>query len=329
MSATSDNLTLGRGVRVSPSSYERAASAAASRGSYRSRQAYGAASSASYSTSLTLVGSSYGAYGAAGSYAGRGSSGSYASYGAGRGAYAGAAPERGARGSGRSSARASRGERERAPERRAREPYAGHSRYAAGRGSRQAQGRERMDAPSRISRSSRASRTGAVAPARVAPARGEGAASVHERASAALASSPLRAPFAWVCNHLLVVGVIAAIVFAIGMLYTPLQSLYVARRANSALEVQLSEISATNSGLQSEVDALMTREGIEDEARRRGYVTEGETPVDMSGVDASGGASTDDSVLNGVSAAEQASDEPWYISLLDFVFQYNPETQGL
>ena len=48
--------------------------------------------------------------------------------------------------------------------------------------------------------------------------------------------------------------------------------------------------------MQSQVDSLMTREGIEDEARRRGYVSEGDTPVDMSGVDDTGCPSADTTV---------------------------------
>ena len=52
-------------------------------------------------------------------------------------------------------------------------------------------------------------------------------------------------------------------------------------------------------------------EGIQDEARKRGYVSEGETGVKVEGLDESS------------SSSDLSSDsDPWYITVLDFVFSY-------
>lgn len=163
---------------------------------------------------------------------------------------------------------------------------------------------------------------------------------------------------AWAVAHRALAVCMASLLVVAIALYAPLQAYYAAVRTNEALSNQLSSINASNETMQAQVDALMTREGIEDEARRRGYVQEGETAVEMSGVtdsmdpssdptvtssddsgdsgssDGSGSSSSDTSSTSGddatVSSANGASvSDAWYTGLLDFVFAYDPSTQGV
>lgn len=140
-------------------------------------------------------------------------------------------------------------------------------------------------------------------------------------------ASQAQGVLAWAMEHRALSIAFVAIVALALMLYPPLKALYGASRTNALLSTQLSSVTATNDTLQGEVDNLMTREGIEDEARRRGYVTEGDTPVDMSGVEDSGGASSDSTVSTDESAS--TASDPWYVSALDFIFGYNPADQGV
>ena len=133
-------------------------------------------------------------------------------------------------------------------------------------------------------------------------------------------ASQAQGVLAWTMEHRALSIALVAIVALALMLYPPLKALYGASRTNALL-------SATNDTLRGEVDNLMTREGIEDEARRRGYVTEGDTPVDMSGVEDSGGASSDSTVSTDESTS--TASDPWYVSALDFIFGYNPADQGV
>ena len=149
--------------------------------------------------------------------------------------------------------------------------------------------------------------------------------SAKDRAASA-AGAGAQGIFAWFVGHKrlsIALGVILALAIVV---YPPVCSLYSAARSNAILSAKLSEATTTADTLQNEVDSLMTREGIEDEARRRGYVSEGETAVDMSGVEDSGSASSDSTVTESTGGSEE---DPWYIQALDFVFRYDASTQGI
>lgn len=109
----------------------------------------------------------------------------------------------------------------------------------------------------------------------------------------------------------LVVAVVALIVLV--TLYGPAQGLYAAWREQMLNQATLDGLTASIDEYQHDIDQLQTREGIEDEARKRGYVTEGESGVTAVGL------------------PEEEDDEqpeqslPWYLSLGDFVFQYHEE----
>ena len=149
------------------------------------------------------------------------------------------------------------------------------------------------------------------------------------RERGAAKASPAQAVVGWCSSHLMLCIVVGIIVVVLGALYSPAKALYGARRTNAVLAQRLDAATSSAQTLQSEVDSLMTREGIEDEARRRGYVQEGDTAVDMDGVTDSGSATTDESVTNDTSATTDEEPTPWYTSVLDFIFDYDPSTQGV
>lgn len=119
---------------------------------------------------------------------------------------------------------------------------------------------------------------------------------------------------------------LAALVIAIFMIYPPARDYYVAWRTQSELQATYDAVSADNSALQSDVDRLQSREGIEDEARKHGYAYEGENTLDVQGL--SGDDSNQGSnPLDGEVQAEQ-TDLPWYVRLGDIVFFYTPGSAG-
>lgn len=140
--------------------------------------------------------------------------------------------------------------------------------------------------------------------------------------------NPLTAVVGWAGAHRALSIAMATVLVAVAMLYSPARAYYAAVRVNSVLSSQLSDVNASNDSLQSDVSSLMTKEGIEDEARRRGYVSKGDTAVDMSGVSDSGGATSDQASATSDDTASSAA-EPWYLSVLDALFGYDPSTQGV
>lgn len=140
--------------------------------------------------------------------------------------------------------------------------------------------------------------------------------------------NPLAAVAGWAGAHRALSIAMATVLVAVAMLYPPARAYYAAVRVNSVLSSQLSDVNASNDSLQSDVSSLMTKEGIEDEARRRGYVSKGDTAVDMAGVSDSGGATSDQTSATADGTASSVA-EPWYLSALDALFGYDPSTQGV
>ena len=111
------------------------------------------------------------------------------------------------------------------------------------------------------------------------------------------------------------VPVLVAVVVLVVLvsLYGPAQGLYSAWREQALNQETLDGLNASIEEYQHDIDQLQTREGIEDEARKRGYVTEGESGVTAVGLPEEGQEEE----------VEQAL--PWYLALGDFVFQYHEE----
>ena len=105
--------------------------------------------------------------------------------------------------------------------------------------------------------------------------------------------------------------VLAVILVVAAALYAPARTYYSAWRTNGILQSSKDAIDQSNSAYESDNSRLMSSEGIQDEARKRGFVSEGETGVKVEGLDESS------------SSSDLSSDsDPWYITVLDFVFSY-------
>lgn len=157
--------------------------------------------------------------------------------------------------------------------------------------------------------------------ARVAPDRAaDGRPAEPRREAASLPTIDVNGALSAIGNfvvHFRVALLIAALVLGVLMaMYGPVQTYYRAWRAGQDLQAQLDELNASNEQYKDDIQALQTREGIEDEARRRGYVTNGETKVVVDGLN----DGSDDSSQS--SDGDQQVQKPWYIELGDKVFHY-------
>ena len=85
-------------------------------------------------------------------------------------------------------------------------------------------------------------------------------------------------------SHKLLCIVVGVLVAAAVLLYGPAATYYRAWRAGLDLQAQYDALAQSNDQIQQQNDALLTREGIEEEARRRGYVGAGETGVVVEGL---------------------------------------------
>lgn len=106
----------------------------------------------------------------------------------------------------------------------------------------------------------------------------------------------------------IVVGVLLAVAV---LLYGPAATYYRAWRAGLDLQAQYDALAQSNDQIQQQNDALLTRKGIEEEARRRGYVGAGETGVVVEGL-------PDDST----SSSDATPEYPWYVGVGDVIFGY-------
>lgn len=126
-----------------------------------------------------------------------------------------------------------------------------------------------------------------------------------------------------VASHVQARGVLitATIALVVFMLFAPLRDLYIANRRLDTLQQTYDALLAENDGIRAELDALQTREGIENIARERGYVEPGETKVLVEGYEpeetASGAAAV-------VADLELPDEREWYIRILDDIFGYDP-----
>lgn len=102
-------------------------------------------------------------------------------------------------------------------------------------------------------------------------------------------------------------------------LYQPVQQYYQSMRARDALALEYAALQERGEALQSNVDTLSSDAGMEDLAHEQyGLVKEGETAVNVSGVeDSSDGSST---IPPNVSADSIDPPDTWYSSILDPLF---------
>lgn len=113
------------------------------------------------------------------------------------------------------------------------------------------------------------------------------------------------------------VACVVALVLVVA-LYGPACSLYQAWRENGVLQDEQARATVESDELESDIANLMTEEGIKDEARRRGYVDDGETRIVVEGGEEDDG-----------STEESTGDEtPWYLHVADFIFRYDGSDGG-
>lgn len=112
-------------------------------------------------------------------------------------------------------------------------------------------------------------------------------------------------------SHKLLCIAVGVLVVAALLLYGPAATYYRAWRAGLDLQAQYDALAQSNDQIQQQNDALLTRKGIEEEARRRGYVGAGETGVVVEGL-------PDDST----SSSDATPEYPWYVGVGDVIFGY-------
>lgn len=127
---------------------------------------------------------------------------------------------------------------------------------------------------------------------------------------------------------------IALVVLAVlASMYGPVRDYYVAYRTSEVLTKQIALRESYNKSIQSEVDTLLSREGIEDAARTRlGLVMPGESTLTVKGLD--GDSSDSDSPSSTTMSADElekleadaVNDAPWFIKALDVLFFFNSTT---
>ena len=109
--------------------------------------------------------------------------------------------------------------------------------------------------------------------------------------------------------------VIAAI--ALGVL-GPVHDFYVARRTGDVLEQKKAYIEEKNSELEAERDSLFTEEGVETQARKRGYVSLGEVGVNVEGLEQK-------EVEDPSKPVEYPDSRSWFDKMLDTLFGFSPQ----
>ena len=109
--------------------------------------------------------------------------------------------------------------------------------------------------------------------------------------------------------------VIAAIVLGV---LGPVHDFYVARRTGDVLEQKKAYIEEKNSELEAERDSLFTEEGVETQARKRGYVSPGEVGVNVEGLEQKDADDPSKPV-------EYPDSRSWFDKMLDTLFGFSPQ----
>lgn len=152
------------------------------------------------------------------------------------------------------------------------------------------------------------------------PSAGERVAAARERAASGAQSARERATSAreWAVSHRRLWIVLAVVVAVAAALYGPAQRYYVSMRTTQDLQVKYAALKSQNKDLKSDVDTLMSKEGIEDQARKNGYVYPGEKGVEVKGLKEDG--------KDPSAAITYKDDRAWYTKVLDVLFGYDRKT---
>ena len=152
------------------------------------------------------------------------------------------------------------------------------------------------------------------------PSAGERVAAARERAASGAQSARERATSAreWAVSHRRLWIVLAVVVAVMAAVYGPAQRYYVSMRTTQDLQVKYAALKSQNKDLKSDVDTLMSKEGIEDQARKNGYVYPGEKGVEVKGLKEDG--------KDPSAAITYKDDRAWYTKVLDVLFGYDRKT---
>ena len=115
------------------------------------------------------------------------------------------------------------------------------------------------------------------------------------------------------------IAVLLFAVLTVAAVMGPIRDYYTAWREAGVLEVEYGVVSQINEGLTEDVERLNTLEGIEDEARRRGYVYPDEEAIVVEGLEEEQ-VSEEEAVK--AALAEYEQNLPWYVHVLDDLFDY-------
>lgn len=113
--------------------------------------------------------------------------------------------------------------------------------------------------------------------------------------------------------------ILALLVAAALLLYGPAARYYVAWREEGVLQAQYEVLQDQNKELNHELDRLQSLEGIEDEARKRGYVYPDEEALVVDDVEEQELA---DPTLVDEAVTKHEASLPWFVSALDSLFGY-------
>lgn len=152
------------------------------------------------------------------------------------------------------------------------------------------------------------------------PSAGERVAAARERAASGAQTARERVTSAreWAAAHRRLWIVLAVVVAVMAAVYGPAQRYYVSVRTTQDLQVKYAALKSQNKDLQSDVDTLMSKEGIEDQARKNGYVYPGEKGVEVKGLKEDG--------KDPSAAITYKDDRAWYTKVLDVLFGYDRKT---
>ncbi|MDO4536587.1 MAG: septum formation initiator family protein, partial [Coriobacteriales bacterium] len=120
--------------------------------------------------------------------------------------------------------------------------------------------------------------------------------------------------------HIPIPVIVAAfIALALVIIYGPARTYYAAWRESGILEAEYQVVAEQNAELNDELARLQSLEGIEDEARKRGYAYPNEEALVVDGVEEEVLA---DPSLAAAAVAEHEANLPWYVQVLDTVLGY-------
>lgn len=112
---------------------------------------------------------------------------------------------------------------------------------------------------------------------------------------------------------------IVAVAIVVAVVAGPARNFYIAWRDAGVLQAEYDALTVQNDELNHEIERLQTLEGIEDEARRRGYVYPDEEAVVVEDLEEEQVA---DPALINAAVEEHERTLPWYVGILDAIFGY-------